>query len=131
VTTNPLIQEVRVVYEKGGLAAIQELATTRGVSRWRWCWRHWVSALSLHHQTTVPAVGLEASKPVRTQRVAVSKVAVDDAVDVLDIDIFPLVRPDAAVLVVDTVRAVRVGVGTIVVDERVIDGLIDGAGRAP
>ena len=31
VTTNPLIQEVRNVYEKGGLAAIQELATTRGL----------------------------------------------------------------------------------------------------
>ena len=31
VTTNPLIQEIRAVYEKGGLSAIQAFATKRGL----------------------------------------------------------------------------------------------------
>ena len=31
VTTNPLIQEIRAVYEKGGLSAMQAFATKRGL----------------------------------------------------------------------------------------------------
>ena len=90
-----------------------------------------MSALSLHHQTTVPAVGLEASKVVRNLLASGAiNVAGGDVVGVIDIDNLILMRPAAAVLVVDMVRGVWIGVGSRVLDERVINGLINGAGRA-
>jgi len=57
-------------------------------------------------------------------------VAGGDVVGVIDIDNLILMRPAAAVLVVDMVRGVWIGVGSRVLDERVINGLINGAGRA-
>ena len=61
-----------------------------------------MSALSLKHQTAVPAVGLEAPEPVRSKRSVLTDVAGDDVVNAVNVDVFMLVRPAAPVLVMET-----------------------------
>ena len=89
-----------------------------------------MSALSLKHQTAVPAVGLETPEPVGTKRIVFPDVAGDDVVNAANVDVFMLVRPAAAVLVMETGRGECFSVWAKLVDIPVMDDLVNRAGRA-
>ena len=87
-----------------------------------------MSALSLKHQTAVPAVGLETTEPVRSKRSVLPDVAGDDVVNAANVDVFMLVRPAAAVLVMETLGRECFSVWAKLVDIPVMDDLVNRAG---
>ena len=89
-----------------------------------------MSALSLKHQTAVPAVGLETPEPVRTKRIIFTDVAGDDVVNIGHIDILSLVRPAAAVLVMETAGGECFSVWAKLAEIPVMDDLVNRAGRS-
>ena len=87
-----------------------------------------MSALSLKHQTAVPAVGLETPEPVGTKRIVFPDVAGDDVVNAANVDVFMLVRPAAAVLVMETAGGECFSVWAKLADIPVTNNFIDRAG---
>ena len=89
-----------------------------------------MSALSLKHQTAVPSVGLETPEPVRSKWIVLADVAGDDGVNASNVDVFMLVRPAAAVLVMETAGGECFSVWAKLVDIPVMDDLVNRAGRS-